>query len=190
MVPVISDGPEGCFRGISSADFLHSPECRTIRYGIHRSPFGPYLLGITGQNRICMIEFLEKENEISHLFRHHWKTPRWIADPERTGAVAGALFDPSSPAAPSLLAIGTPFQLKVWEYLTAIPFGGTTTYREVAEAVGSPGAFQAVGNAVGSNHIAFLIPCHRVIRSDGKPTGFRWGAGRKTAILQWESGRG
>jgi AraC family transcriptional regulator of adaptative response/methylated-DNA-[protein]-cysteine methyltransferase len=190
MVPVITDRPEGRFRGISSGDFLHSPECSIIHYGIHRSPFGPYLLGITGQNRICMLEFLERETETSHLFKNHWKTPRWVADPERTGLVAGALFDPSSPAAPPLLAIGTPFQLSVWEQLTTIPFGERTTYREVAEAVGSPGAFQAVGNAIGNNHIAFLIPCHRVVRKDGKPTGFRWGKELKSEILQWESRHG
>jgi len=80
----------------------------------------------------------------------------------------------------------TVFQLSVWKTLQTIPFGETTTYKVIAEAIGRPNAIRAVGNAVGANPIAFLIPCHRVIRSNGQLGGYRWGIERKRKMLEWE----
>ena len=80
----------------------------------------------------------------------------------------------------------TAFQLKVWTYLQAIPAGEVRTYSEVAEAIGQPNAIRAVARACASNQIALVIPCHRVIRSDGKLGGYRWGLERKKLLLQHE----
>ncbi|HEX8039766.1 MAG TPA: MGMT family protein [Chryseosolibacter sp.] len=84
---------------------------------------------------------------------------------------------------------GTNFQVKVWEALLRIPAGHLTTYQEIAAAIRQPGAQQAVGSAVGSNHIAYLIPCHRVIRKDGILGEYRWSAARKKSIIGWELAR-
>lgn len=81
---------------------------------------------------------------------------------------------------------GTPFQLRVWEALRGIPRGEMTTYAEIARRIGCPQSARAVGNAVGANPIAVFVPCHRVVRSDGMPGGYRWGIGRKKALLDIE----
>ena len=81
------------------------------------------------------------------------------------------------------------FQLKVWEMLLKIPMGQLATYGDIATQVGKPNASRAVGTAIGSNPIAFLIPCHRVIQSSGNTGGYMWGTIRKTAIIAWESAK-
>jgi AraC family transcriptional regulator of adaptative response/methylated-DNA-[protein]-cysteine methyltransferase len=86
-------------------------------------------------------------------------------------------------------AIGSDFQLKVWESLLKIPMGKLTTYGTIAKQIGNPKAARAVGTAIGSNPVAFLIPCHRIIQSSGITGGYMWGPTRKTAIIGWESAR-
>lgn len=81
----------------------------------------------------------------------------------------------------------TPFQLRVWELLLRIPQGQACSYGQLAQAMGQPGAARAVGTAVGDNPVAFLIPCHRVIRSSGILGDYHWGSDRKMALLGWES---
>ena len=84
---------------------------------------------------------------------------------------------------------GTDFQLKVWETLLKIPMSKLSTYGSVAEQIGNANASRAVGTAIGSNPVAFLIPCHRVIQSTGNIGSYLWGNTRKTAILGWESAK-
>lgn len=84
------------------------------------------------------------------------------------------------------LAVGTPFQLRVWQALTHIPYGTTASYRDIAHAVGSPNATRAVGTAIGANQLALLIPCHRVIRHNGHIGGFGWGIPTKQQLLTHE----
>jgi len=84
---------------------------------------------------------------------------------------------------------GTSFQLKVWQALLAIPTGGLSTYASVAGVIGQPTASRAVGSAVGDNPVAFLIPCHRVIKSTGEFGQYHWGADRKSAIIGWEAAK-
>ncbi|MFE5481536.1 methylated-DNA--[protein]-cysteine S-methyltransferase [Streptomyces sp. NPDC056527] len=87
-----------------------------------------------------------------------------------------------------LKLIGTPFQRRVWEQLTQIPYGETRTYGELAEALGSPGASRAVGLANGKNPVSIVVPCHRVIGASGSLTGYGGGLGRKRRLLAFESG--
>jgi AraC family transcriptional regulator of adaptative response/methylated-DNA-[protein]-cysteine methyltransferase len=84
---------------------------------------------------------------------------------------------------------GTEFQLKVWETLLKIPMGKLSTYRTIAEKIDHSNTSRAVGTAIGSNPVAFLIPCHRVIQSSGNIGGYMWGETRKTAIIGWESAK-
>ena len=81
---------------------------------------------------------------------------------------------------------GTPFQLKIWQSLLKIPMGQLKTYGDIAQDIENPQANRAVGTAIGRNPVAFLIPCHRVIRSTGIIGGYKWGAPRKTAMIGWE----
>ncbi len=81
---------------------------------------------------------------------------------------------------------GTEFQERVWRELRAIPYGSTRSYSEVARAIGQPAAVRAVAHACGANHVALVIPCHRVVREDGSLGGYKWGIERKKALLAQE----
>jgi AraC family transcriptional regulator of adaptative response/methylated-DNA-[protein]-cysteine methyltransferase len=81
---------------------------------------------------------------------------------------------------------GTPFQRRVWQALCDIPAGNTTTYTEIAQRIGQPGAVRAVASACAANVLAIAIPCHRVVRTDGGLAGYRWGIARKRALLAME----
>ena len=82
---------------------------------------------------------------------------------------------------------GTEFQLKVWKALQRIPFGSTRTYTQIAQKIGSPSAVRAVANACGANPVAVIVPCHRVIRSNGSLSGYRWGVKIKETLLHREA---
>lgn len=82
--------------------------------------------------------------------------------------------------------VGTPFQLDVWNALITIPEGETRTYKEIAKQIGKPKSVRAVANAIGANPIAVLVPCHRVVRSDGSIGGYRWGIELKMKLLERE----
>ena len=84
---------------------------------------------------------------------------------------------------------GTPFQIKVWNALLQIPSGALKSYAHIAGEIGDPNASRAVGTAIGSNPVAYLIPCHRVITSSGQPGGYHWGIDRKSAIIGWEAAK-
>lgn len=84
---------------------------------------------------------------------------------------------------------GTDFQLKVWEALLSLPLGGLASYGQIAKTINQPQAFRAVGSAIGSNPVAFVIPCHRVIQKNGDIGGYMWGNTRKSAIIAWEASK-
>lgn len=88
-----------------------------------------------------------------------------------------------------LLLHGTPFQAAVWNALCDIPFGQTRSYRDIARAIGAPRAVRAVGAANGKNPVSIIVPCHRVIGSDGRLTGYGWGVETKSLLLDLEAGR-
>jgi AraC family transcriptional regulator of adaptative response/methylated-DNA-[protein]-cysteine methyltransferase len=163
-----------------------------IRYGIHDSPFGACLIAATPRG-ICGVHFLECERpreEDGAALRRLWPTALLKLDAAATAPLAERLFDSVAayPGRPlSLLVRGTNFQVQVWRALLEVPFGGLTTYRDLAQRVGHPAAARAVGNAVASNPIAWLIPCHRVIRETGEFGNYRWGEPRKAAMLGWEA---
>lgn len=160
-----------------------------IHYGCHMGPFGNYLLAITGDKRICSLQFFEIESAALADLKNQWGSSKLVHDPGKTGSIAASLFHYPTQAPISVLAKGTNFQLKVWEALLKIPFGEVVTYQSIAEYVNHPKALQAVGSAIGKNPVAYLIPCHRVIKKTGQISEYRWGTHRKSAILGWESSR-
>jgi AraC family transcriptional regulator of adaptative response/methylated-DNA-[protein]-cysteine methyltransferase len=166
-----------------------------IRYGRHATPFGDCILAAS-ERGVCKLSFLEGDGWDAAIgeLRAQWAGAALVKDPAYTQPLVDLIFPPDH-AAPNgrrqvnLLLKGTNFQLKVWEALLRIPAGAAATYEDVAQAIGQPGAARAVGGAVGANNIAYLIPCHRVIRKSGVIQDYRWGATRKKAMLGWESAR-
>jgi AraC family transcriptional regulator of adaptative response/methylated-DNA-[protein]-cysteine methyltransferase len=160
-----------------------------ISWGVHASPFGDCLLALTARG-VCGLEFLRPETEGAALARLRalWENARLEHAPRITAPVAERIFDPGTKrqAPLGLLVKGTNFQIKVWEALLRIPAGGITTYAGLAGSLGLPRAARAVGSAIAANHIGYLIPCHRVIRSTGAFGGYRWGEMRKRILLSRE----
>ena len=165
-----------------------------IEYGIHETPFGACLIGVT-ERGICWLSFLRSDEDPRRdveVMKEHWYNSIFHQDQELTSAFIERIFDPGKSNRDKLHVFvkGTNFQLKVWEALLKIPMGEVTTYQNIAAAIQRPRAMQAVGSAVGSNHIAYLIPCHRVIRKDGILGEYRWSAARKKSIIGWEMAKG
>ena len=162
-----------------------------IRYGFHGSPFGHMLIAATDRG-ICRLTFPsgdEQRDEIAGLAQR-WPRATLVESRTATADLAQRIFDGESREEPlRLLVQGTNFQIAVWRALLSIPEGEATTYSRIAHAIGRPRAVRAVGNAVGANPIAYLIPCHRVLRQIGALGGYRWGSTRKQALLAWESAR-
>ena len=162
-----------------------------IRYGFSDTPFGTALIARTARG-VCHLGFHDRGSgrmATGGLYAQ-WDRARLTRSDEDAHATALAIFgaDRRRGEAPLNLAVkGTNFQLKVWQALLEVGSDGPTTYREVAEAAGAPGAERAVGNAVAANPVAWLIPCHNVLRSDGSLGGYRWGEDRKRAMLAWQT---
>lgn len=173
--------------GMTPDVYRRSGAGQSIYYGFHYSPFGKYLLAITGKNKICTLLFFEDEKQAIEELKQQWFASRLEHSPVKTGPLASRLFHPSTPGPLSLLVRGTNFQLKVWEALLKIPQGEVFSYQSLAEYVENPRGLQAVGSAIGKNPVAYLIPCHRVIKKTGQISEYRWGSIRKSAILAWEA---
>lgn len=161
-----------------------------IEYGLHETPFGNAVIGVT-ERGICWLSFVpmgaEPQAEVSQM-KQHWHNSLFHQDQILTQSFIKKIFFTLSDKNQKLhiLVKGTNFQVKVWEALLKLPLGSVTTYQNIAEQINNPKALQAVGSAVGANHIAYLIPCHRVIRKDGILGEYRWESTRKKGIIGWE----
>lgn len=157
-----------------------------IRYGFPPTPFGPCLLMVT-ERGVCGLAFCgerDRERTLAALVRG-WENARLLADEDAARAAAERVFAAREPV--EVLVRGTTLQVKVWEALLAIPSGSLATYETVAGQVGRPRATRAVAGAVARNAVAYLIPCHRVIRKDGLLGGYRWGLAHKLALIAREA---
>ncbi|MEN7430772.1 methylated-DNA--[protein]-cysteine S-methyltransferase [Chromobacterium sp. TRC.1.1.SA] len=162
-----------------------------IVWSVEPSRFGPALLAQTARG-VCALQFLADDDEAEAWLRAQWPRAALCHVPGQGRALCERLFDPLSEADGSPLALrvqGSNFQIQVWRALLAVPYGGLLSYGQLAEKMGRPGAARAVGNAVGANPVAWLIPCHRVIRAEGALGGYRWGEARKLDLIGWESAR-
>jgi AraC family transcriptional regulator of adaptative response/methylated-DNA-[protein]-cysteine methyltransferase len=163
-----------------------------IHYGFHPTPFGECLLALT-ERGICFLCFVGADGRKSALqdLQDHWQQASLVENRERTGQVVSDIFplNEKPEIHLRLLLNGTNFQIKVWEALLRIPYGRLVTYGQIAASLDRPGAARAVGQAVGHNPIAYLIPCHRVIRQMGVFGNYRYGPLRKKAMLGWEFSR-
>jgi len=158
-----------------------------ILYGFHPSPFGIALILATAKG-VCGLAFGD-EGEEKRIFadmRSRWPKANYREAHALTAKIAAQIFVKSAGDL-SVHLMGTPWQVKVWQALLAIPPGRFSTYGAVAERIGSESAARAVGTAVGRNPISWLIPCHRVLASDGSLNGYHWGLERKRAMLALEA---
>jgi AraC family transcriptional regulator of adaptative response/methylated-DNA-[protein]-cysteine methyltransferase len=157
----------------------------TIRWTTFDSPLGEMLIAATSKG-ICRLTFDDSEHSLRRLFP---KASIVKDDGGLKALIEGALTAIERPAAAPHLPIdvaGTAFQEAVWRELRKIPLGETRSYAEIAAAIGAPKAVRAVGSANGDNHVCVLIPCHRVIRSDGTLGGYGGGLDRKRKLLEVE----
>lgn len=180
------------FEAVTPGDIKRRGGGITIRYGFHSSPFGPCILGAT-ERGICRLSFIEpgtREGAVAEL-QALWPAAVLRLEPEYTGPLMDRIFAGRRDGQPlRLSASGTHFQIKVWEALLKLPLGRVVTYAQLAHNIGHPKAARAVGNALNKNPLAFLIPCHSVIRSlqvAGGTDGYRWGSVRRKAIIAWEA---
>lgn len=174
--------------GMTPAEYKNGGKNLSINYSYAESPFGNIIVASTSKG-VCYMAFNElEERGLENLTS---KFPNALFNRKLDLLQQNALFifqnDWSKLPEIKLHLKGTDFQLKVWETLLKIPMGQLSTYGSIAKKIENPSASRAVGTAIGSNPIAFLIPCHRVIQSTGHFGGYMWGNTRKTAIIGWEN---
>jgi AraC family transcriptional regulator, regulatory protein of adaptative response / methylated-DNA-[protein]-cysteine methyltransferase len=176
--------------GMTPAEYKNGGKNLAINFSYAESPFGNIIVASTSKG-ICYMAFFEDEKEAFRVLQEHF--PNASFNQTSDEAQQNALFifqnDWSKLNQVKLHLRGTDFQLKVWETLLKIPMGQLSTYGTIAEQLKSPNASRAVGSAIGSNPVAFLIPCHRVIQSTGNVGGYMWGNTRKTAMIGWEAAK-
>ncbi len=169
----------------------------TIRHGSSDSPFGRLVVA-ESQRGICQLVFADSVSEERAAFDQltkRWPNAELTNDSTRAAMLARDIFAASSQQSDPMPALrvqvtGSNFQIKVWQALLDLGRTELTTYSGIAKALGKPSAARPTGNAVGANPIAWLIPCHHVLRGDGGIGGYRWGVERKRAMLAWETIRG
>jgi AraC family transcriptional regulator, regulatory protein of adaptative response / methylated-DNA-[protein]-cysteine methyltransferase len=162
---------------------------QAVAYAVRRCSYGRVLVAFT-ERGVCDVAFGDSEAELSARLRERFPlaslvrrdAPAWVDEVVK-------LVEQPEPSSIPLDIRGTAFQERVWQELRRIPVGETRSYAELARAVGEPKAVRAVAQACAANHVAVLIPCHRVVRSDGALSGYRWGPKRKAALLSRERQR-
>ena len=174
--------------GMTPGEFKNGAKNLTLNYSYAQSPFGNVLIAST-QKGICYMSFADQKEKALSDFRQMFPNAhaQQVLDHHQQNALYIFNKDWSRLDQIKLHLKGTPFQLKVWEALLKIPSGSLATYGKIAQSINKPKASRAVGTAIGSNPIAYLIPCHRVIRASGEFGNYMWGADRKTAIIGWEA---
>jgi AraC family transcriptional regulator of adaptative response/methylated-DNA-[protein]-cysteine methyltransferase len=161
-----------------------------INYHFTETPFGPILIASTPKG-VCHLTFIDAASDALLALQNQYPNAlfRNATDDFQQQALHIFANDGAPLSHIKLHLKGSPFQLKVWQALLRIPMGQLSTYKKIAEHIDQAAASRAVGTAIGSNPIAFLIPCHRVIQSSGLLSGYRWGTTRKTAIIAWEAAK-
>ena len=152
-------------------------------FGLSQSPFGECCI-VFSNDGICALTFPENHESALYDIEQRFPETDFVQNDEKAAFFSKLIFQKRE--RPTIHPIGTEFQQAVWNALQQIPVGVTTTYAKIADAINRPKAVRAVGTAIGANPIALLIPCHRVIRTDGGLGGYRWGLEIKKMMLEWE----
>jgi len=164
----------------------------TIRHGLADTPFGTARIATTSRGT-AFLGFADAAGRVAGWpeFREAWRAAAWVDDSASAQQVARAVWGvaPRGGRRLTLWVHGSNFQIQVWRALLEQGANATLSYEALAAAIGRPKAARAVGTAVGSNPVAWLIPCHHVLRKNGALGGYRWGIERKRAMLAWEVAR-
>lgn len=176
--------------GMTPGEFKNGGQALHINYSFTSSYFGDVLIASTTKG-ICYLAFYEDSKLALELLKADFPKADFkeVLDDLQQSVIQVLQQDFTAPKSIKLHLKGTDFQLKVWEALLNIPFGDVSTYGAIAQQLNSPSAARAVGTAIGSNPVALIIPCHRVIQNTGKLGGYMWGLNRKSAILGWEAAK-
>ena len=175
--------------GMTPDKYRRGAIAASIRYACADSPLGRMLIAATDRG-VCAIQFARSDEELLEGLKREFPFAARKADEGGLRAWVEALLSKMTGrelnAALPLDIRATAFQRRVWTYLQTIPFGATSSYSQVAKAIGQPSASRAVARACATNPVAVAIPCHRVVREDGGISGYRWGVGRKKTLLEME----
>lgn len=175
--------------GMTPGEYKNGGLALNINYSFADTPFGKIIAASTDKG-VCHMAFVDEgeRRAFDHL-RSIFPNAKYVLSPDTKQQHALSVFDRDWNRLEEikLHLKGTEFQFKVWETLLKIPAGGLATYADLATKSGYNGACRAVGTAVGKNPVAFLIPCHRVIKATGEPGNYHWGEMRKNAIIAWEA---
>lgn len=175
--------------GMTPGEYKNGGLALNINYSFADTPFGKIIAASTDKG-VCHMAFVDEgeRRAFDHL-RSIFPNAKYVLSPDTKQQHALSVFDRDWNRLEEikLHLKGTEFQLKVWETLLKIPAGGLANYADLAIKSGYNGACRAVGTAVGKNPVAFLIPCHRVIKATGEPGNYHWGEMRKNAIIGWEA---
>jgi AraC family transcriptional regulator of adaptative response/methylated-DNA-[protein]-cysteine methyltransferase len=175
---------------MTPGEFKNKGDSLAINYDFYETPFGKIIIASTPKG-ICHIGFANNERRSLRILRDNYANASLERKraPFHRNALKIFQDDWSNIPKIKLHLRATPFQLKVWEALLKIPFGEIISYSQIANAIDYPTASRAVGTAIGSNPVAYLIPCHRVIKSTGVLGDYHWGNVRKVAIIGWEAAK-
>ena len=175
---------------VSPGEYKGSGDGLALQYGSQSTPFGRAFIACS-ERGVVSLEFCDADEELDAALTRlqlRWPGARVEEKQSLCAALVRDMFGHHGgiPGTVKVLVRGTNFQVKVWQALLRIPEGRFVSYRQLAELINKPSAARAVANAVGANPVAWLIPCHRVLRSNGAIGGYRWGSERKRAILTRE----
>src|SRR5262245_44748531 len=176
--------------GMTPGEYKNGGEQLPINYSFAETPFGNIIVASTPKG-ICHLAFADDEKKALQELKLQFPKAQFkqVVQSVQQNALCIYTQDWKNLSKIKLHLKGTSFQIKVWEALLKIPMGDVSTYSSIANQIKNPNASRAVGTAIGDNPVAFLIPCHRVIRSTGEFGQYHWGSVRKTAMLGWEGAR-
>lgn len=177
---------------VTPGEFKTAGRGLTMRFGTAPTPFGPARIAAT-ERGIAFLAFADSDGCFGDWegFRSTWSQADWIADEATAARIAATIWQvaPGRTRRLTLWVHGSNFQVKVWQAMLQAAGNSTVSYLDLARQIGQPSACRAVGGAVGANPVAWLIPCHHVLRANGALGGYRWGVERKRAMLAWEVAR-
>ena len=173
------------------SELLNDGKSLSIQYCFTETIFGKVIMASTAKG-LCYVAFEDDEQKALINLKLKFPNANYLENYNEYHQQALQFFSNnwSSKAPITFHVRATDFQLEIWNALLQIPLGKLSTYGAIAKSIGKPMASRAVGTAIGSNPIAFLIPCHRVVQATGKMGGYMWGTERKKMIIDWESNQG
>ena len=171
--------------GVTPKEYKESGKNVEITYGYGPTPFGLALIAFTKRG-VSYLGFVDNNKEaVFTRFKEIWEKATFIEDDKKAQDFLDNIFIEKKKF--DLYVKGTNFQINIWKALLNIPNGTITTYQDIANTINKPKAVRAVASAIGSNHIGYLVPCHRVLAKSGAMSGYRWGIERKKILIAYEA---